>query len=343
MAIEASPDALRMLEALRGLVTRIDQDIKLALHLGESSPLVQASTAWAGGFDGHGTVIAILDSGVDKNHAFLNGKVVEEACYVRGPDGLGGVGGCPNGLDSQTGPGAGVPCTGNECFHGTHVAGIAAGNGGPPANVTFSGVARGANLMSVRVVDNTGSVAFSDVLMGLERVYALRSTHNFAAVNLSLGAPNQPFGSNCDAALPAMTTIVQNLRAAGIAAAISSGNDGFVDAISFPACVSEVISVASNDDGSAGTSANQVSDFSNVAPFVSLIAPGNGSPRPSPATCSRRSPARPWRAAGGRRPRRAQAGDPSASVTDLLDALRNTGLSTTDVVSAQRPQAQARS
>ena len=141
---------------------------------------------------------------MDKNHVFLSGKVVEEACYVRGADGLGGVGGCPNGLDSRVGPGAGVPCAG--CTHGTHVAGIALGNGGPPANVGFSGVARGASLMAVRVFGSTGGASTSDIVAGLERVYLLRGTRNFAAVNMSLGMANTPRFATCDALIPAMTT-----------------------------------------------------------------------------------------------------------------------------------------
>jgi subtilisin family serine protease len=338
MAIEASPDALRMLEAMRGVVTRIDEDIRLYMSLAESGPLVQAPTAWAAGFDGQGTVIAIIDSGVDRNHVFLSGKVVEEACFVTG-------GGCPNGLSTQTGPGSGVPCTGTDCFHGTHVAGIAAGLGGPPPNAAFSGIAKGANLMSVLVFDSTGSASFSDILAALQRVYDLRGTRNFAAVNMSLGLPATPFFSTCDTTqpAPALKMVIDNLRAAGIATAIASGNDGFTNAVSFPACISSAISVASNDDGSFGTTVNQVSDFSNVAPFVSLIAPGKwitSSFPPPPAanfqTIAGTSMSTPHVAGAFAVLKQAS---PNASVTDLLNALRNTGLSTPDVVSAQRPGA----
>jgi subtilisin family serine protease len=77
--------------------------------------------------------VAVLDTGVDKTHPFLSGKVVEEACYSAG-------GNCPNGATSEVGSGAGVQCTyaAAACRHGTHVAGIAAGQGS-----SFSGVARG--------------------------------------------------------------------------------------------------------------------------------------------------------------------------------------------------------
>ena len=71
-----------------------------------------------------------------------------------------------------------------------------------------------------------------------------------------------------------MTTIIQNLKAAGIATVIASGNDGFTNAVSFPACIGAAVSVASSDDGSSGVMLDTVSSISNVAPFVSLAGAG---------------------------------------------------------------------
>lgn len=278
LAVDAGPDALWMLDSLRGVVTAVHEDIVLRPTLDESAALVQAPQMWAEGRDGSGTVIAVLDTGVDANHEFLAGKVVEEACYSsRGPQ---PGGDCPNDQDTQLGPGSGVPCTFNpdECFHGTHVAGIAAGLGGPPTSVSFSGIGRGAQLISVQVFSNDGSgraVAFgSDVLAALERVDELGATHNVAAVNLSLGGG--AFTSTCDtvAGVAPFKMMIDNLRAAGIATVAAAGNDSFTNAISFPACISTAVSVSSTDDGSFGTTADRVSSYSNIAPFVSLLAPG---------------------------------------------------------------------
>jgi subtilisin family serine protease len=278
IALEVGVDGLQTLESLHGLVTEVVEDKRLRPALDESTAVVQANQVWAGGFggiprDGSGTVVAVLDSGVDKNHPFLAGKVVEEACYSSN------VGGdtsfCPGGVTSSTAPGSGMPCTlsGVNCDHGTHVAGIVAGSA--PGR---SGVARGADIMAVQVFSRDADcdpdlciTAFtSDIMAGLERVYALRSVYNFAAVNLSLGGGS--FSSSCD--FHPMKQMIDQLRGAGIATVIASGNDGFADGISFPACISSAISVGSTGDGSGGAALDEVSSFSNSAPILSLLGPG---------------------------------------------------------------------
>ncbi len=272
VALELAPDAMSALEASPNVVG-VEEDRLLSPLLSQSVPLIGADQAWAAGFDGTGVVVAILDTGVDKTHPFLSGKVVEEACFSSN-------GNCPNGLASQTGPGAGVPCTyaPDTCRHGTSVAGIAAGSGAG-AGVSFSGVAKGAHIMAVQVFSRfTGSefcgagedpcaLSFvSDQIGGLERVFALRDQHTFAAVNMSLGGGK--FTSPCDSQEAATKAAIDNLRSVGIATVIASGNGGFTDGLTAPACISTAISVGST------TKSDVVSSFSNSASFLSLLAPG---------------------------------------------------------------------
>ena len=276
LAVVASTDALRMLEAMRGLVVVVHEDALSAPMLAQSGPLVGAPAAWSRGFDGAGTTIAILDTGVDKNHGFLAGKIVEEACFSSTSAASGSVTTCPNGQSTQFGSGSGVPCSIAPCNHGTHVAGIAAGNGAQ-AGVAFSGVARGATIMAVQVFSRFTTSqgcggpppcirAFnSDLVAGLERVYNLRGSRNFASVNMSLGGDQ--FFANCDG--DPLKPIIDNLRSVDIATTISSGNEGFVNAIESPACISTAVSVGNT------TKSDAVSPTSNVAPFLSLFAPGS--------------------------------------------------------------------
>ncbi len=268
VALEVGGDALAALAADPS-VARVVEDRLVRPLLAESVPLIQGDIAWDYGYDGTGQVVAVLDSGVEKSHPFLAGKVVSEACYASGND-------CPNGQSTQIGPGAGEPCTfaPDVCLHGTHVAGIAAGR-----ESAFSGVARNAQLVSIQVFHSstTDCIPFledvpcarafsSDIGMGLERVYALRTSLPIAAVNLSLGGGS--FTSTCDAEEPQMTAQINNLRSVGIATVVAAGNDGNPRALAFPACISSAVSVG------ATTKSDEVAWFSNASPGLSLLAPG---------------------------------------------------------------------
>ena len=137
-----------------------------------STPLVEGEEAKTLGRTGSGRVVAILDTGVDKSHPFLAGKVVSEACYS-------GNSNCPNGLTSQVGAGAGVPCTyaTSGCRHATHVAGIAAGKryAAMPAP-QYDGVAPDAKLISIQVFSRfTGRTVAGPRTPALSRTRATRS------------------------------------------------------------------------------------------------------------------------------------------------------------------------
>jgi subtilisin family serine protease len=276
LALEVDASALAELEAAPLWVYRVTEDTVNKPSLAQSVPLIGGDLAWARGFDGSGVVVAIVDSGVESTHPFLAGKVVEEACYSSTVAGHSTTV-CPNGADEQVGPGAAAPCSLDVCFHGTHVAGIAAGNGAG-AGVTYSGVAKGAQIMAVQVFSKFTSFTdcglfntpclgayTSDVIAGLERVYAVRGARNLSSANLSLGGGS--FSAPCDD--EPEKAIIDNLRSAGIATVIASGNDGSPTSLASPGCISSAVSVGST------TKTDEVSSFSNVTPFMSLFAPGD--------------------------------------------------------------------
>jgi hypothetical protein len=269
VALTVPPKALRALQR-SPLVTSITEDVAFSPALAQSTARIQATTMQSRGHTGAGQTIAVLDTGVDGTHPFLAGKVVEEACYSEEEN-------CPNGQATMTGPGAGVPCRYDlgACEHGTHVAGIAAGQ--DPGGVGFSGVARGANIMSVQVFSETDTGCdsgkascarsfTSDQIAGLERVLAVRNAHNIAAVNMSLGGGE--YTEACDSEFPAMKAAMNNLYSVGIATVVASGNDGYKNAVAAPACISTATAVG------ATTNADKVSSFSNVGAPLSFFAPG---------------------------------------------------------------------
>lgn len=280
-AMEVDATALSALLA-NPLVASIEEDVPVPPMLTESVPLIKADQAWNAGYTGAGWTVAIIDTGVDKTHSFIGAdKVVAEACFSTTDSGVKTV--CPNGLDSQIGSGAGINCGGqygtgiNGCQHGTHVAGIAAGK-----SETINGVAKDAKIIAIQVFSRfTGeectskgypepcALSFtSDQILALEHVYSLRNTYQIAAVNMSLGGGK--YTSSCDSSESARKAAIDNLRSAGIATIISSGNEGYTDGIAAPACISTAVSVGA-------TSKSDVEDYySNYHPaMLSLFAPGS--------------------------------------------------------------------
>jgi subtilisin family serine protease len=245
--------------------------------LAQSVPLVQAPEVWALGARGAGQAVAVLDTGVDAAHPFLAGRVVEEACFSSTSAATGAQASCPNGQSSQTGAGAARPCNAAGCEHGTHVAGIAAGR-----SETFSGVAPDADIIAVQVfsrfVDrgrtapcrDSGQASpciasfTSDQIRALDHVRTLAAARAIASVNMSLGGGRETTACDTDLTKP----VIDQLREAGVATVIASGNNGFADAVSRPGCISTAVTVGATDKRDA------LAEFSNRGPQVDLLAPG---------------------------------------------------------------------
>lgn len=261
-------------------VSHIQEDTADPPTLYDSIPLIDANDAWALGYRGQGQVVAILDTGVTKTHPFLTGKVVSEACYSTN-SGTTVFSLCPGGVTSSTAVGSGLDCDPSVaagCGHGTHVAGIAAGTNGASTGGTIHGVARDAQIIAIKVFSRFTSSAdcypgsapcalsyTSDQIRGLERVYALRNSYSIAAINMSLGGGQ--YTSYCDS--DSRKPIIDNLRNAGIATVIASGNSGYTGAVGAPGCISSAICVG------ATTKSDTVADYSNHATIVDLLAPGS--------------------------------------------------------------------
>ena len=167
-----------------------------------------------------------IDTGIRFTHVDFGGRAV-------------------TGVDEIT-PG-GTAADGNG--HGTHTAGTIGG-------ATY-GVAKGVRLIAVRVLDNSGSGTYSQVIAGVDWVTADHTTRP-AVANMSLGGPVST----------ALDAAVRNSIADGVTYCVSAGNSSADVSTQSPADVAEAITVGATDinDGFAS--------FSNFGSGVDISGPG---------------------------------------------------------------------
>jgi subtilisin family serine protease len=241
----------------------------------DSIKIIKAGPVHRLGGTGTGFIVGIIDTGVERTHDFIRNRVIQGACFSSNSGSFAST--CQGGLTEDVGPNAGKPCTVTFiCTHGTHVAGIAAGklrNASAHPGAPRKGVAPGASIIAINVFSFSPSLGLgafdSDIVKGLEFVFDHRNDFTgkqVASTNMSLGGGG-PFTTNCDAT-SAETGIINALRAANIATAIASGNDGFLNGVSSPGCVSTAITVGSTDKSDV------ISSFSNSGALVDVLAPG---------------------------------------------------------------------
>lgn len=254
-------EQLRALSAT-GLIAGYEEDSVSYPTLAQSVPLINAPALWSANIKGQNQVVAILDTGVMSNHQFLAGRLAGEACFSGTG---GGVAVCSNG---STASGAGAPCSLTNCNHGTHVAGIAVGR--QNSSASFNGVAPEAKYLAVQVFTNiNGGVGAydSDIYAALQHVKLRKQAGlAIASINMSLGG-----GAYTTACAPSqLETLISQLKTIGVATVISSGNNGYANAVGWPACAPSAVTVG------ASTKTDALAGFSNSSSQIDLLAPGVG-------------------------------------------------------------------
>ena len=239
-----------------------------AVHIGSAGP----------GLDGSGVTIAVLDSGIMGSHQMLlapNGKsrVVGQTDLTNGTlDWTVGVD-----TSSMLGGTANSPNP-DPYGHGTFVASIAAGRNAS-GSVDTTGIAPGANLVDVRVLDGSGIGDLATALAGMDWILAHNSTYNIKVLNISLGSDasdsylNDPF---CRA--------VRTAVAAGITVVVAAGNYGQTSSgqlvygsISSPGDEPSAITVGSMNSRSTTIRADDVvNNFSSKGPTRGSYVDANG-------------------------------------------------------------------
>ena len=168
--------------------------------------------------------------------------------------------------------------------HGTHIAGVIAGNSGAPGG--FRGMAPGAHIINLRVLAADGSGQSSDVIEAIDWTIENKARYGIRVLNVSLGHPAiEP------AADDPLVQAVERAVQAGIVVVCSAGNLGkhpvtgqpIIGAINSPGNSPSVITVgALNTKGTPQRSDDEVATYSSRGPtygdgFVKpdLVAPGN--------------------------------------------------------------------
>lgn len=189
--------------------------------------------------------IAIIDTGIDLNHPDLN--LFRQVTFVPG-----------------------TSTANDDNGHGTAVAGIAAAK---DDSVGVVGIAPGARLWAIKVLDRTGSGSISTIIEGID--YVTQNAGQIDAANLSFG---------CKCTSSALDLAINNSVAAGVTYVVAAGNAGEDSSFWSPASNPNVISVAAmaDSDGKCGGLGPQTSygpddtlaGFSNFGDKVTIAAPG---------------------------------------------------------------------
>lgn len=193
---------------------------------------------------GKGVKIGILDSGIETAHPDLKGRVAGGACMMTDPDASASA--CLFGFQDDFG-------------HGTHVAGIIAANNNSIGTV---GIAPGATLYSIKVLDGMGYGTTSTMLKGID--YGIK--HKLDILNISITTSDPD---------PALQAMLQKAYDADILIVAAAGNNGppktaTGSTVQYPAKYSSVIGVSSID------SAQKTDPLSAAGKEVEFAAPGVG-------------------------------------------------------------------
>jgi len=263
-------------------VERASQDLEVkktdAFTVGSSG----AATAWQQyGATGDGIGVAVLDSGIHTDLDFLDGLCVKDRI----------TGEANFSPDSNT--------TSDLCGHGTHVAGILAGNGlsssGWLFTQTYTGIAPKADLINVRVLNRQGGGTVSQVIAGLQWVMNNKNRYGIRVVNMSLG---HPVGESYKT--DPLCQAVETVWKSGVVVVCAAGNEGRASdtatagapnegygigygSIQVPGNDPCVITVGAMKSVNGNRANDQVATYSGRGPsrldFVvkpDIMAPGNG-------------------------------------------------------------------
>ena len=236
----AAAQQTRSLDSGSG-IGKVWLDGKVEAALAESVPQVRAPEAWAEGFDGTGSKVAVLDTGVDDTHPDLKGAIAAQKSFVPGQS------------------------TDDTAGHGTHVASTIAGSGAASDGVK-KGVAPGARLYIGKVLSNEGSGTESGIVAGMEWA----REQGVDVVSMSLGTNTASDGS--DPVSQAVNTLSAD---GGPLFVVAAGNNMYEGTVGSPGAAASALTVSAvdkHDNRAAFSSQGPIPRTYAVKPDIS--APG---------------------------------------------------------------------
>jgi serine protease AprX len=259
------------LEALKKnpAYAHLSGDATVNANMAITNKVTGATAVWQGtpgllglfgtpGYNGSGIGVAIVDSGI-ATHTALDSRVVARVNLVSDEPGV----------------------VGDPFGHGTHIAGIVAGNRTAATYVTGAfagGTAPAVRLIDVRVLGSRGSGRTSDVIAGIDWVLENRLKYNIRVINLSLGHPvTEPSATD-----PLCRAVAQAV-AEGVTVVVSAGNYGLTSkgepvlgGITSPGNSPFALTVGALDTkGTVDTSDDDVAPFSSRGParYETVVKP----------------------------------------------------------------------
>ena len=219
-------------------VVFVELDGRLEIQMNDVNEVHDVTQVWQEtGYTGAGSVVAIIDTGIDSDHVGLDDiddsnytndtKVIAFYDAVNSPE-------LTDGTEVKAYDDQG---------HGTHCAGITAGTGAP--DYLYKGVAPKAQLVGVKVLDSGGSGSFATVMAGMEWTVEKKNVFNIRAASMSLGGPGAIEWTSSEE--ESVNRMGNEMMREGVALFIAAGNSAFSAQIGTPGSAEDVITVGALD------------------------------------------------------------------------------------------------
>lgn len=256
-------DMIREATTLPGVVM-LELDGLLEVQNGDAAVVHEVDIAQAQtGYDGSGVTVAVIDTGIDGMHAGLDD--MDDDNSTNDPKIIGFY-------DPVNNP---EKTNGTEVFpyddqgHGSHCAGTVAGTGAP--SYEHAGMAPGAYLVGVKVLDAGGSGSFAVVMAGMQWTVDYRYEFNIRAASMSLGGPGAIEWTSSEE--DSVNRMSNEMTRAGITMLIAAGNSFASAQIGTPGSAEDVITVGAldKDTSIAVYSSQGPTEEGRVKPNVAFV------------------------------------------------------------------------